>query len=282
MKILICVNPKKDKDFAVFDKIAAFLDAQNVSYSKCVLYKKDSGFDDNDAKDCNLVLVLGGDGTLMRIAKKAVKFSLPIIGVNTGHLGFLAQTGTEGLEDTLERLIKGDYFLEKRMVLKGSVYRDGVKIFETDALNDVCINRGGPLQILNYSVSVNDLYLRSYSADGVIISTPTGSTGYNLSAGGPIVEPSADMILLTPVCPHTLMNRSILFKSKDCVSIAIEEPHDDDTAQKVIASFDGNEKAELQTGDVIRIEKAEDKIEFIQMNNVNFLETLNRKLKENQ
>lgn len=282
MKILICVNPKKDKEFAVYDKIASFLDKNGVSYTKCVLMKKDSGFEESDAKDCDMVLVLGGDGTLMRVAKNAVKFDLPIIGVNTGHLGFLAQTGVEGLEDTLKRLIAGEYFLEKRMMLRGSVIRNNEMIFETKALNDVCISRGGPLQILNYSISVNGLLLRSYSADGVIISTPTGSTGYNFSAGGPIVEPGADMILLTPVCAHTFMNRSILFKSKDTVTITIGEPHDDDMGQKVIASFDGNEKIELLSGDEIRIEKAEGKIEFIQMNNVNFLETLNRKLKENQ
>lgn len=282
MKILICVNPKKDKDFVVYEKIASFLDKRGVSYSKCVLVKKDSGFDESEAENCDIVLVLGGDGTLMRVAKKSVKFKLPIIGVNTGHLGFLAQTGIEGLENTMERLISGEYLLEKRMMLKGTVLRNKEVIFETNALNDVCINRGGPLQILNYSVSVNDMLLKSYSADGVIISTPTGSTGYNLSAGGPIVEPSADMILLTPVCAHTFMNRSILFKSKDTVTITIGEPHDDDIEQKVIASFDGNEKIELLCGDEIRIEKADEKIEFIQMNNVNFLETLNRKLKENQ
>ncbi len=282
MKILICVNPKKDKEFVVYDKIASFLDKKGVSYMKCVLAKKDSGFEESEAKDCDMVLVLGGDGTLMRIAKKAVKFDLPIIGVNTGHLGFLAQTGVEGLEDTLTRLIAGEYFLEKRMMLKGAVIRNNEVIFETKALNDVCISRGGPLQILNYSISVNGMLLRSYSADGVIISTPTGSTGYNFSAGGPIVEPAADMILLTPVCAHTFMNRSILFKSKDTVTITIGEPHDDDMGQKVIASFDGNEKIELLSGDEICIEKAEGKIEFIQMNNVNFLETLNRKLKENQ
>ena len=282
MKILICVNPKKDKDFVVYAKIASFLDKRGVSYSKCVLVKKDSGFDESEAENCDIVLVLGGDGTLMRVAKKSVKFKLPIIGVNTGHLGFLAQTGIEGLENTMERLISGEYLLEKRMMLKGTVLRNKEVIFETNALNDVCINRGGPLQILNYSVSVNDMLLKSYSADGVIISTPTGSTGYNLSAGGPIVEPSADMILLTPVCAHTFMNRSILLKSKDTVTITIGEPHDDDIEQKVIASFDGNEKIELLCGDEIRIEKADEKIEFIQMNNVNFLETLNRKLKENQ
>lgn len=282
MKILVCVNSQKDKEFVVYDRIASFLKDNGVEYSQCILHKKDSGFDKEDAKDCNLVIVLGGDGTLMRIAKKAAKYNLPIIGVNTGHLGFLAQTGVDGLEDTLKRLIAGEYFLEKRMMLKGCVVRNGEIIFETYALNDVCINRGGPLQILNYSVSVNDMLLRSYSADGVIISTPTGSTGYNLSAGGPIVEPSADMILLTPICAHTFMNRSILFKANDCVTITIGEPHDVDTAQRVIASFDGNERIELLSGDEVKIVKSDRNIDFIQMNDVNFLETLNRKLKENQ
>ena len=228
-----------------------------------------------------MVIVLGGDGTLMRVAKQCSTLNLPILGINLGHVGFLAQTNVDGMEKALDRLVEKDYLLEKRMMLNGKVYRDGKLIFESNSLNDVCINRGGMLQILNYDISVNDMFLKSYAADGVIISTPTGSTGYNLSAGGPIVEPAAEMLLITPIAAHSFMNRSILFKATDIIKITIGEPHDASVGQTVIAHFDGAERIDLNSNDELIISKADACVDFIQMNNVNFLETLNRKLKEN-
>ena len=281
MKVLICVNPYKDKELKVCKKICVFFDEKNVEYAKPVQVSRETNLSVSDAEGCDVVLVLGGDGTLMRVAKKCSKFNLPILGINLGHLGFLAQTGVEGLEETLGRLIRKEYLLEERMLLHGRVYRNNELIFESEALNDVCINRGGMLQILNFDISVNGMFLKSYGADGVIISTPTGSTGYNLSAGGPIVEPSADMILVTPISAHSFMNRSILFKAEDTVKITIGEPHDEETGQIVLAHFDGFEHIDLQYKDEIVISKNAGHVSFIQMNNVNFLETLNRKLKEN-
>lgn len=280
MRILVCVNVQKDREFKACDSICEFLASKNVEYDKEILPHKDANVDKDKLKNADAVIVLGGDGTLMRISKKCSVYNVPILGVNTGHLGFLTQTGVDDFEGTLDRLINGDYLLENRMMLKGRVFRDNELIFEGNALNDVCINRSGVLQILNFDVCVNDMILKSYSADGVIISTPTGSTGYNLSAGGPIVEPSADMILLTPICAHTFMNRSILFKSDDVVSIIIGEPHDAITGQTVTASLDGFDNIELKKGDRVEITKADSIVSFIQLNNVNFLETLNRKLRE--
>ena len=281
MKVLICVNPYKDKELAVCKKICAFFDEKKVEYPEPVLVSREAVFDEKNAEGCDVVLVLGGDGTLMRVAKKFDKLSIPIMGINLGHLGFLAQTGIEGIEETLNRLIRKEYLLEERMLLKGKVYRNNEIIFEGEALNDVCINRGGMLQILNFDISVNGMFLKAYSADGVIISTPTGSTGYNLSAGGPIVEPSADMILVTPIAAPSFMNRSILFKADDSIKITIGEPHDEEMGQTVLAHFDGASHIELQSKDEIVITKNSGHVSFIQMNNVNFLETLNRKLREN-
>ena len=255
MKVLICVNPYKDKELKVTKQICEFFDEKKVEYSDVVTVNRETNVSEEDAKGCDVVLVLGGDGTLMRVAKKCNSFKLPIIGINLGHLGFLAQTGVDGLEDTLQRLIRKEYFLEERMLIKGKVYRNNELIFESEALNDVCINRGGMLQILNFDISVNGMFLKSYSADGVIISTPTGSTGYNLSAGGPIVEPSADMILVTPIAAHSFMNRSILFKADDSIKITIGEPHDEELGQTVLAHFDGFDHIELQSRDEIIITK---------------------------
>ncbi|MCR4649732.1 MAG: NAD(+)/NADH kinase [Lachnospiraceae bacterium] len=281
MKVLICVNPYKDKDLKVCNEICRFFDEKKVEYGDIVIVSRDKGFSKEALIGYDAVLVLGGDGTLMRVAKKCSDISLPIIGINLGHLGFLAQTGVEGIEDTLNRLIRKEYLLEERMLIRGKIYRNNEVIFESEALNDICINRGGMLQILNFDISVNGMFLKSYAADGVIISTPTGSTGYNLSAGGPIVEPSADMILVTPISAHSFMNRSILFKAEDSIKIRIGDPHDEEMGQTVLAHFDGFDHIDLQSGDEVIITKNSGHVSFIQMNNVNFLETLNRKLREN-
>lgn len=280
MRVLVCVNVQKDRELKACNRICDYLASQNVDYDKEILVNKDSAIDKDKLSKADAVIVLGGDGTLMRVSKKSSVYNVPILGVNTGHLGFLAQTGVDGCEETLSRLIKGDYLLEKRMMVAGRVLRGNEVIYEGEALNDICINRAGVLQILNFDVCVNEQNLKSYSADGVIISTPTGSTGYNLSAGGPIVEPSADMIVLTPICAHTFMNRSILFKAEDVVSIIIGEPHDAITGQTVTASFDGFNNIELKKGDIVEITKSNSIVSFVQLNNVNFLETLNRKLRE--
>ena len=281
MKILVCTNPQKDVRLEITDKVCEILDKYDIEYNRFVLESRDANINSDVSEGCDAVIVLGGDGTIMRVAKKCKEYAIPIMGVNAGHLGFLAQTGVDDLDEALKRLIDKDYSLEKRMMLTGKVIRNGEVIYEGEALNDVCITRGGSLQILNLSTYVNDRYLKAYAADGVIISTPTGSTGYNLSAGGPIVEPDADMILLTPIAAHTLMNRSILFSSKDSVSVVVEEPHDVELKQRIVVSFDGAKYIELMSNDKVVVTKSEGHVRFIQMNNVNFLETLSKKLKEN-
>ena len=281
MRVLACVNPYKDKDYKVYNQIREYLSHKGVEVSNPMTVNREENISVSDTEGYDVVIVLGGDGTLMRVAKQCSTLNLPILGINLGHVGFLAQTNVDGMEKALDRLVEKDYLLEKRMMLNGKVYRDGKLIFESNSLNDVCINRGGMLQILNYDISVNDMFLKSYAADGVIISTPTGSTGYNLSAGGPIVEPAAEMLLITPIAAHSFMNRSILFKATDIIKITIGEPHDASVGQTVIAHFDGAERIELNSNDELIISKADACVDFIQMNNVNFLETLNRKLKEN-
>lgn len=280
MKILVCTNLYKDKDLSVTNGIIEYLSHKNVEVSGLVLQSRDTSITEADVIGIDVAIVLGGDGTMMRVAKKLCGYSIPLLGINIGHLGFLAQTGTEGITEVLDRLVSGDYILENRIMLKGKVSRKDTVLFESEALNDICINRGGKLQILSFDIYVNNMFLKSYSADGLIVSTPTGSTGYNLSAGGPIVEPGADMLLLTPIAAHTFMNRSILLKSSDEITIEIGEAHDEELGQEVIANFDGQGSLKLEKGDRIVIGKASNCVSFVQMNNVNFLETLNRKLKE--
>lgn len=171
--------------------------------------------------DADCMIVLGGDGTVLQAARLTKMLRVPIIGVNLGTLGYMTEVEVPNLEESLERLIAGDYVQESRMMLGGrATFADGRRE-EGWALNDIVISRSGPLQIIKFNIYVNGQFLNDYSADGVIVTTPTGSTGYNLSAGGPLVEPGARLIVLTPICPHSLNQRSIVLSPEDVIEIQI-------------------------------------------------------------
>ena len=222
-------------------------------------------------EDAECVIVLGGDGTMLQAARSAAYIDIPLIGVNLGTLGYLAEVEKSGVDDALDQIIAGKYEIEDRMMLYGSV---------TDkndyALNDIVITKSSAIQAINFDIYVNDLFLSNYHADGIIISTPTGSTGYSMSAGGPIVEPSADMILITPICPHTLNSRSMVLSSQTKIEIRIGEGRDNRN-QQVVAYFDGSGTIEMQTGDRINIEKANKTTKILKLNKISFLEALGRK-----
>ena len=202
-----------------------------------------------------------------------------MLGINMGTTGYLAEIEIPGIESALERLLRGEYELEERMMLIGRIRKKGRAVQEDWALNDISITRCGSLQVIKYSIYVNDLFLYSYSADGVLVATPTGSTGYNLSAGGPIVEPKAKLLMITPICPHTLNTRSIILSAEDRIVIEIDEGKEG-KALEVEANFDGSHKVTLTTGDRIEICQSEKKTDIIKLSNVSFLEVLHKKLNE--
>ncbi len=179
----------------------------------------------------------------------------------------------------MERLIQGDYERESRMMLYGRAFLEAGRTEEGWALNDIVIARKGPLQIIRFNIYVNGQFLNDYSADGMIVTTPTGSTGYNLSAGGPLVEPKAKLIMLTPICPHTLNQRSIILSAEDVIEIEIPQ-NSDGSVQTVEASFDGSHGIPLRTGEKIRITQSEKITEFLRLNRVSFLEVLHGKMSE--
>ena len=230
--------------------------------------------------DADCMIVLGGDGTVLQAAREARRFHIPIIGVNLGTLGYMTEIEPSGLEEALDRLIAGDYDQESRMMLEGKAFLEGGRVQEGWALNDIVISRSGPLRTIQFDIYVNGRFLNDYNADGMIVTTPTGSTGYNLSAGGPIVEPKARLITLTPICPHTLNQRSIILSPEDVIEIAVPWGRDD-RRQTVEAVFDGSQAVRLSTGERIRIVQSEKMAEFIQLNQVSFLDELHRKLSEN-
>lgn len=230
-------------------------------------------------KDTDCVMALGGDGTMIQVADALSGKSIPMIGINMGHLGFLAEVAIDQVNTVLDRLIKDEFDIEERMMLSGSTYIAGKKNIIGDALNDIVITRLGSLRIINFKIYVNNKLLNNYNADGIIVSTPTGSTGYNLSAGGPIVEPEAELILLTPICPHTLNARAIILSDRDDIRIEMGATRHINT-DEVDVSFDGSRNMILQNGDYVSIKKSENKTKIIKLSKESFLEILSRKMTE--
>lgn len=225
------------------------------------------------------MIVLGGDGTMLRAAREYVSYHIPMIGVNLGTLGYLAEVDREDIESALDSLIANRYEIEPRMMLNGIPVISGVSFSPQTALNDIVINRKGALHVINFNIYVNGRLLSAYSADGMIISTPTGSTAYNLSAGGPIVEPRARLIMMTPVCSHTLVNnRTIILAEDDVIDIEIGRCKPGET-QEVDASFDGRCPVSLNAGDKIRIIRSDKVTRIIKLSEGSFLDTLHKKMR---
>lgn len=229
--------------------------------------------------DTQCILVLGGDGTLLRCARDTASKNVPLLGINLGNLGFLAEVDQSGIDDCLEHLISDQYEIEERMMLDGVVIRDGKQVWNTHALNDIVVNRTGKLMVLPLEIHVNGMLLNRYLADGMIISTPTGSTGYSLSAGGPIVEPRAKLMVMTPICPHTLNTRSIVLSDEDHVEIRIGLGRDG-LMQQAEVNFDGGMTFSLKSGDCVSMGKSKRVVKLIHINKVSFLETLRKKMSE--
>lgn len=221
-------------------------------------------------------IVLGGDGTLIQAARDLAGSNIPLLGVNMGTLGYLAQIGREeDILPALDELIADHYGLEQRIMLKGTVISDGRVIAEDIALNDIVLSRMG-LNMLRFNLSIDGEFLNDYSADGIIAATPTGSTAYNLSAGGPIAVPDSEMILLTPICPHTLNSRSVVLAPDRVIELEITGRGE--TGK--FLSFDGDTQVSLKDGDLVRIERSETVTTLIRLKKVSFLENLRDRMKQ--
>lgn len=274
----IIANSDKEESLALSYEIADFLTSRG---KHCVIRRQEQ---EDTGKHSQLVtdevegiLVLGGDGTLLRAARELADRRIPFLGINLGHLGYLAEIEKQNVQAALEKLIADEYTVEERMMLTGCVYVDGRKTEQDVALNDIVLNRFGSLRVVNYDVFVNGQYLNSFTADGMIVSTPTGSTGYSLSAGGPIVSPTASMLVLTPICPHTLNTRSIVFSGDDRIRIRIGEGRRGGMDETCV-TFDGDTCVRMKTGDYVDIQKSTEVTRIMKINQVSFLEVLRNKL----
>ena len=226
-------------------------------------------------QETECVIVLGGDGTLIQASRDLAGRNLPLFGVNMGHLGYLTQICCErDILTAMDDLLADRYRLEHRMMLQGRVISDGRTVAEDIALNDIILGRMG-LHTLKYDLYVNGEFFNEYTADGMIMATPTGSTAYNLSAGGPIAAPESDLIIMTPICPHTLNSRSIVLSSENRIMLKVTGGED----REQFLSFDGDTVVKLRRGDRIEVERSEITTTLVQLSQVSFLENIRKKMK---
>jgi NAD+ kinase len=222
----------------------------------------------------DLVVVLGGDGTLISVARLVGNREVPILGVNLGSLGFLTEITLDELYPALESCLSGDYRVSERMMLRVTIERNGEAIQTHRVLNDVVINKGALARIVDLETTVSGSYLTTFKADGLIISTPTGSTGYSLAAGGPIIHPALECLVVTPICPHTLTNRPIVVDAGATVTVTLKSAHED-----VFITLDGQVGMELKAGDQVRVQRAEHRTRLVMSQSKDYFEVLRTKLK---
>lgn len=222
----------------------------------------------------DMAVVLGGDGTLISAARLLGAREIPILGVNMGSLGFLTEVTLDELYPALEACIGGDYKVSERMMLAVTVERENDVVFSHRVLNDAVINKGALARIVDMESLVNGHYLTTYKADGLIISSPTGSTGYCLSANGPIVHPDLECLTITPICPHTLTNRPIVLEASAEVAIRLISKDED-----VYLTLDGQVGMELKCSDIVRVRRAEHSTRLVMSRSKDYFEVLRTKLK---
>ncbi|MBE3094578.1 MAG: NAD(+)/NADH kinase [Actinobacteria bacterium] len=224
------------------------------------------------------LISLGGDGTFLRAARYCFKRGIPLMGINVGNLGFLAEVNLDDFKNAINKLLAGNYKIEERMLLELELYRDGKIIKEKDlafiALNEFTINRNLMSKIIDLEIFINDFKFINFRADGLIIATPTGSTAYSLSAGGPIVEPNNQVIILTPLCAHNLFTRSMVLNTENKIEIQIKTKNDNDCL-----SIDGiKQKITIKSDDILKIKKSKLKLNLVTFNNNAFFKNFKEKL----
>lgn len=283
MKIILSPNPYRDRGLKTAQAADRILKEAGVETCFCLPFEPDPHFElpknliyadiDSEITDADLLICFGGDGTLLHAAKLAYSYGVPIMGVNMGSVGFMAELEHSELKH-LARLAKGDYKIEQRMMLDVSLFHERREIYFEHALNDAAITKGAVARVVEMSVSADGELISSLSGDGVLVSTPTGSTAYSLSAGGPVVEPTAENLIITPICAHVLQSKSYVLSKDRTVEIRLGRQ----ARKTAYLSVDGGRAIRLSGGDVIRIRRAERGISLVRLTERSFYQTLRAKL----
>ncbi len=279
-KICVISNDHKDKELVLTNRITNYLNLKGcetvVSLIKWDFELEQWTKPENVPADADYILVVGGDGTLLQVARHTYGMNIPLLGINLGRLGFLTEVDEPHLEESLQKLLDEEYTIEERTMLQGTIHTKNGE-FHNVALNDIVVNRTGALQIVYFDVFLNREFVRKYKADGYIVSTATGSTGYNLSAGGPILDPESDSVVMINICPHNLFNRGVVLPKDKLITILISEDKQEQN-QQVDATFDGCDKFKLNSGDYIDITTAPFTTKIIRLESVSFMKILHNKM----
>lgn len=282
-RFIIITNKEKDTGLELTNRIVDYIEkAGKTAILSSVSTMQDQDVQIACSEDFDCAIVLGGDGTIIQTAYNLMAHDIPILGVNLGTLGFLAEIEKQNVFEALDRLIKDDYQIEKRIMVEGKIIYNNEQTGQNDdslfsALNDVVITRKGLSRIISLHIYVNDILVDMFKGDGVIISTPTGSTAYNLSAGGPIVTQGAEVLVITPICPHSLSPRSVVVSAEDIIKIVIGRSKKTQEAEASV-SFDGKNEIDLGTDDAVIIRKARHSTRLVKLNRSGIYEVLRSKL----
>lgn len=282
--IILSPNPYRDKNFQTLRSAMQVLRNAGVNYKLCLPFEVDRSCElpkdlhftrlDRELGNTELVICFGGDGTILHMAKAATRRGVPILGVNIGTMGFMAELESTEL-DQLARLAKDDYRIDSRMMLDVTVQRDRDILFHDICLNDVVVTKGAVARIVHLQVRCDGIQAMECGGDGVIVATPTGSTAYSVSAGGPIVEPEAKAILITPICPHEMGSRSIVASEKRVITLGLSR----NARRNAFLSVDGGKAVRLNMGDVATVKKSALETRLIRLKDRSFYDVVNAKFK---
>ncbi len=283
-QVILTPNPYRDKNYQTVRNAMQILKDLGVEARLCLPFDVDRSCElpsdlrfhklDRELSHADCIICFGGDGTILHMAKIATRRGIPLLGVNIGTMGFMAELESSELEK-LAQLVSGDYTLDSRMMLDVTVQRDRNILFHDIALNDVVVTKGAIARIVHLSVRCDGVQCMGFSGDGVIVATPTGSTAYSLSAGGPIVEPEAHNMLITPICAHEVTSRSIVASSNRVITVEMAN----NARRNAYLSADGGKAFRLNMGDVVTIRKSKLETKLIRLKQRSFYDVVNAKFK---
>ena len=282
--VILTPNPYRDKGFQTVRNAIRILKEAGIEPKLCLPFEVDRSFElpkdlrftklERELPNAECVICFGGDGTILHMAKAATRHDIPILGVNIGTMGFMAELESSELEQ-LARLADDDFVIDHRMMLDVSVSHNGETLYQDMCLNDAVITKGAIARIIHLSVQFDSIQALEFGGDGVIVATPTGSTAYSLSAGGPIVEPEAHSILITPICAHDMMSRSVVASDRRTVTVELTQ----NARRNAFLSVDGGKAFRLSIGDVTTIRKSEKQTKLIRLKERSFYDIVNMKFK---
>jgi len=283
-KVILTPNPYRDKEFQTVRRAMRILKDAGIDVRLCLPFEVDKGFElpkdlrfsriEREMHDSDLIVCFGGDGTILHMSKMATRAGLPILGINIGTMGFIAELESSEL-DQLKRLATGDYTIDKRMMLDVTVQRDRDIIFHDICLNDVAITKGAVARIVHLAVACDGVQALECGGGGLIVATPTGSTAYSLSAGGPIVEPEAHSILITPICAHDVRSRCMVSSDKRIITVKLAA----NARRNAFLSVDGGKAVRLNMGDVTTIKKSALETRLVRLKERSFYDIVDLKFR---